>query len=485
MKKGVLIAIIAVLAAAVLGVTVFLFRDPIADALPIDHSGWETEDGVTRYLDADGEPVTGWQDIDGSRYYFDDSGDMHTGWLEDGGKRYFLSETDGAMVTGWLLNMSINSYYLDEDGAMHTGWLTQDGKSYCFDQEGFLLTGWQDIDGQPYHFGPDGLMTTGWLETDEGRYFFTGEGIRYSGWLTDANGTYYLNDQGLVTTGWQEVEGKRYYLDNSGILQSGWLELEGQRYYLNPDGSAATGWQDIDGLQLYLDEDGALHTGWLEWEGESYYLLEDGTKAVGKQVIDGETYYFTSTGANILLVNRWNPLPDDYEPEELVWAECGRQMTPEAAEAVDRMIADCRAAGLNPMVRSSYRTIAEQQGLLNNKIAEYGYDTAIQIVAIPGTSEHHTGLAIDISDSSYTSLNRQQGQTAVSKWLNEHCWDYGFIVRYPDDTTDITGIIYEPWHYRYVGLELAQELKENGLCLEAYLDQLTNDGTTCGDPSNA
>ena len=76
----------------------------------------------------------------------------------------------------------------------------------------------------------------------------------------------------------------------------------------------------------------------------------------------------------------------------------------------------------------------------------------------------------------------QKGETESLKWLKEHCWDYGFILRYPDGKSHITGIIYESWHFRYVGKELALELKDSGLCLEEYLDLLTGDGSTCGNP---
>ena len=94
-------------------------------------------------------------------------------------------------------------------------------------------------------------------------------------------------------------------------------------------------------------------------------------------------------------------------------------------------------------------------------------------VAIPGTSEHHTGLAVDIVDASYNHLNHEQAKRPTQKWLMEHCHEYGFILRYPKGKTDSTGIIYEPWHYRYVGTELAQELHDAGLTLEEYLQNLT------------
>lgn len=87
----------------------------------------------------------------------------------------------------------------------------------------------------------------------------------------------------------------------------------------------------------------------------------------------------------------------------------------------------------------------------------------------PGTSEHQLGLAVDIVDADYQLLNHAQEDTAVHQWLLEHCWDYGFILRYPADKGDVTGIIYEPWHYRYVGREHAQAIRAAGLCLEEYL----------------
>ena len=90
-------------------------------------------------------------------------------------------------------------------------------------------------------------------------------------------------------------------------------------------------------------------------------------------------------------------------------------------------------------------------------------------MAVPGTSEHQTGLAVDLDSASYQVLNRKQEQTKEQKWLMEHCWEYGFILRFPSDKSDVTGIGYEPWHYRYVGKETALAMRDSGLCLEEYL----------------
>ncbi len=100
---------------------------------------------------------------------------------------------------------------------------------------------------------------------------------------------------------------------------------------------------------------------------------------------------------------------------------------------------------------------------------EEAEELAGQVVAVPGTSEHQLGLALDLVSSEYRKLDEEQENTKGFKWLKEYSWEYGFILRYPNGETDITGIIYEPWHFRYVGLEAAKEITEAGLTLEEYL----------------
>jgi D-alanyl-D-alanine carboxypeptidase len=136
---------------------------------------------------------------------------------------------------------------------------------------------------------------------------------------------------------------------------------------------------------------------------------------------------------------------------------------------------------MHPVVCSAYRTHATQVRLHNNKIARlrsagYSYERAVKEagrwVAAPGTSEHETGMALDIVSYKYQLLNEKQEDTAEQKWFMEHCWEYGFVLRYPKDKTEVTGIGYEPWHYRYVGRETAVKMKESGLCLEEYIASL-------------
>ena len=142
------------------------------------------------------------------------------------------------------------------------------------------------------------------------------------------------------------------------------------------------------------------------------------------------------------------------------------------------MMDDARAEGLSPMICSSYRTWDKQRTLYDNETKRYmaqGYSKeeaekeAAKWVAVPGTSEHQTGLAVDIVAQSYQILDKKQEDTPEQRWLMENSYKYGFILRFPTDKSKITGINYEPWHYRYVGKEAAKEIYERGICLEEYL----------------
>ena len=142
------------------------------------------------------------------------------------------------------------------------------------------------------------------------------------------------------------------------------------------------------------------------------------------------------------------------------------------------MMDACRAEGLYPVVCSAYRTQAMQQTLfdqMKQSLLNQGYSDADaeteagRQVAVPGTSEHQLGLAVDIVDLDHQLLDESQEQTAVQQWLMTNSWRYGFILRYPTAKTETTGIIYEPWHYRYVGQEAAAEIYQQGVCLEEYI----------------
>lgn len=182
---------------------------------------------------------------------------------------------------------------------------------------------------------------------------------------------------------------------------------------------------------------------------------------------------------NLILVNKDNYIPENYKIS-LKQLDNGHSIDERCYEDLQQMMDDCRAEGLEPVICSSYRTNEKQTELFNRQIEKWkslGYsdsDAEIEagkLVAVPGTSEHQLGLALDIVDISYQILDEKQENTAVQKWLMQNSYRYGFILRYPTDKRDITGISYEPWHYRYVGKAHAKAIYDSNLCLEEYLKQ--------------
>lgn len=181
----------------------------------------------------------------------------------------------------------------------------------------------------------------------------------------------------------------------------------------------------------------------------------------------------------LVLANPTHRLPDDFSITEAPIQ--GYTMDSRAVGPAKEMIAAAKADGVDLLVCSAYRPISTQKRLYNNKVQEYlnqgnsqaeAERIAATIVAIPGTSEHQTGLALDIVTPSYQTLDDGYENTAAAQWLKANAADYGFILRFPKDKEDITKIIFEPWHYRYVGVEAAQEIMSKGICLEEYLGEV-------------
>ena len=342
------------------------------------------------------------------------------------------------------------------------GWHDVDHVTYYILDDGTPATGWQEIDGNTYYFRSAGSMVTGWLILDDQNYYFLKDGTAASGPVTIGNDLHIFKDGGIPATGWT--------LHN------------GRSLYLNSQGKVLTGWQTIAGTLYYFGQDGLPCPGWLKEDGNTYYIHQDGTAAQGPNTIDGQVHYFASNGQEIILVNPWHYIPADYTVE-LKHIDGEYQVAAVAYDDLWLMMTDCRQDGGDPVVCSGYRTQAYQEGLYNNKVKrlmatgmkkDQAQKEAATVVALPGTSEHQLGLALDIIDRHDQSLTKSQEKTKTQQWLMANSWKYGWILRYPNGKSDITGIIYEPWHYRYVGREVAQEIHEQGLCLEEYLEGLTS-----------
>lgn len=183
----------------------------------------------------------------------------------------------------------------------------------------------------------------------------------------------------------------------------------------------------------------------------------------------------------ILLVNKTHPLPEDYEPSLKRIGDYGADVAESIYDPLLQMLEDGKKEGLSFWIASSYRSPNRQRELLDEDIEAlvrqgYSYSQAYEEVTketMPvGCSEHATGLAVDIVAKDYQHLDEQQGRTEEVIWLQEHCSQYGFILRYPKDKEDITKVSYESWHFRYVGEKAAKEIMSQGLTLEEYLDSV-------------
>ena len=179
----------------------------------------------------------------------------------------------------------------------------------------------------------------------------------------------------------------------------------------------------------------------------------------------------------LTLVNQENPLDDNYLPKLKSLAN-GLRFDERAIHHLNAMLAVAKEQGLSIVVSSAHRTIEYQRLLFNNHVLsltasglnrEQAEKEARKSVAYPGTSEHNLGLAVDLVSNEYQLLDEKQAETPEFKWLIEHCAEYGFILRYPNGKEDITGIKYEPWHFRYVGEKAAREIMNKSLSLEEYL----------------
>ncbi len=201
---------------------------------------------------------------------------------------------------------------------------------------------------------------------------------------------------------------------------------------------------------------------------------KDTTTGSAFSIVDKSSWELT-------LVNSEHELPEDFTVETAkIEGGSGKEFDKRAVEKLNQMLAEAASKGLNVVVCSAYRTVEYQEGLFEDQVKKYmaagmseadaRAKTATEI-AVPGTSEHNLGLAVDLVANSYQKLDEAQADTAENKWLLANCARYGFVVRYPKDKQEITKIIYEPWHFRYVGELAAQQMTEKGLCLEEYLAQ--------------
>jgi D-alanyl-D-alanine carboxypeptidase len=248
----------------------------------------------------------------------------------------------------------------------------------------------------------------------------------------------------------------------------------------------------IDNPQLaVIDKQGSIHVSAEARTGQSFkvtakhkqlsaefsikvkYALEDTVtvNASGFAVVTNPTDI-------VVVVNKQRSLPGDYVPADLVKPDIPfyfngehekKYVRKEAAEALEQLFQRAEQDGIRINAVSGYRAFNTQKYIFERNVERQGEEEARRYSAYPGQSEHQTGLAMDISSPSIGNvLEETFGETAEGKWLAEHAAQYGFIIRYPQGKEHITGYAYEPWHLRYVGVELAEEIAQHGVTLEEY-----------------
>lgn len=198
--------------------------------------------------------------------------------------------------------------------------------------------------------------------------------------------------------------------------------------------------------------------------------------SITQQTLDGYVDQM-NLGGNLILINREFMLAENYVPPDLVRPDVNClysniKMRAEAAEALKEMFDAAKQEGYRLVAVSGYRSYGQQSNIFDRKVKSVGKTEARLLVADPGASEHQLGLAMDLGSKENTSLAASFGSTAAGRWVNEHCYEYGFIIRYKEEWTEITGYAFEPWHVRYVGKEHSMRIGELDIPLETYIETL-------------
>ncbi|NHC40750.1 M15 family metallopeptidase [Bacillus sp. MM2020_1] len=209
-------------------------------------------------------------------------------------------------------------------------------------------------------------------------------------------------------------------------------------------------------------------------------LADDSATGSGGQKHKANIQVASSPTGIPVLVNKQNKLPPSYQPSDLIYPDIPftfkqktekRQMRAQAGAAIEKLFAGAKRQGVILLGVSAYRSHAAQTALFNYYVDLDGYEAASAYSAAPGTSEHETGLAIDVTggDGTCAAEDCFEG-TKEATWLQNHAAEYGFIIRYPKGKDSITGYQYEPWHLRFVGKDIAQNIMSSGITLEEYLN---------------
>lgn len=460
----------------------------------IDGYGWQYSGGHWYYLLQSGNRITDWlQDEDGNRYFFDKSGIMQTGIVTIKTKTYLFAD-DGKLI-------GLTDEVVTEDVTEDAGLKVSDDNMPEVNAQNSYVDAETVVPNDNVAF----YDTAGYGWKAEGsvwNYILKNDIKAVSCWVLDEDGTWFFFDEnGALLEGWLDWKEQKYFLDENGAMHIGWLTTEDGTYYFRPgNGDMLTGIQFIDGYTYDFGTDGRLivnKTGWQTIDGDTYFYDSNGRPVTGIVLIDGVQYGFTEEGKldnsiipwNVVLVNYNNSVPENFKISKAYVN--GYYVDARIVGELKAMINAAKADGVTLKMTSAYRTIARQEYLYKNALNKYlksgmAYEKALILTELyhaqPGKSEHNLGLAIDFIYGS--SLDESFAYSAAGIWLKEHAHEYGFILRYEEDTTDITHIAYEPWHYRFVGVDVAKHIHSAGVCFEEYFPNYTTGVTDKDDTAS-
>ncbi|SES70910.1 D-alanyl-D-alanine carboxypeptidase family protein [Anaerobranca gottschalkii] len=256
----------------------------------------------------------------------------------------------------------------------------------------------------------------------------------------------------------------------------------------NEGGSVLGGGTFNKGDEVFIEaipKENYIFDGWyldgklLSTELKYSFKPEESATIMAKFVLEDQQYLALDPDDILTLVTK-NVSLGNYRPSDLVelpkyllsrpqWRYYLRK---EAAYYLEKMWKDAKEEGITLYVASAFRDYETQKQIYNNHVLRYGEEMANRISAKPGTSEHQLGTTVDFVERPEGSLNQSFANTSAGKWLMENAYKYGFVLSYPEGKESITGYIFEPWHYRYIGVEKAKEWKESGLTLNQFLKEL-------------
>lgn len=242
------------------------------------------------------------------------------------------------------------------------------------------------------------------------------------------------------------------------------------------DAYAVAGEENVAGLDDLIEKSKDVTA-----EESAVALMTDSEMGLGGEKTGfEETVVFNKDDWKLLLINKQRTIPEDYE-FTLGTIKGTMRCDERIIEPLTQMFAAAKADGVDLVVRSPYRDMKRQEYLFERKIKMFqasgmsymdAYKTASVMVTVPGASEHQVGLALDITSNSYPVLEKGFADTEGGKWLAEHSWEYGFILRYPLGKEHVTGIQFEPWHFRYVGVDAAEVITKENITLEEFVENL-------------